>query len=129
MKKKMCSFPRSAWRWVALPVRGTLCLQALLLPFSPAPTTSSAWRPSRTATSICVAPTAACPLVSNQLPTSRGPPRPHLYFPHTEARHFKTPLLCDPFQSLPKGDTCIKCFLFNPFSLFLAVFTPLCPYS
>lgn len=93
---------RSVLPWDALPVRGTLFLPALWHPFSPVPTTSFASRPSRTAASICVAPTAACPLVSEKPPVNRAQrsaalsfPRPstrlhqiHLFIPLTNFSHY-----------------------------------------
>lgn len=81
------SFCRWALPWDVQPVRGTLCLPALLLPFLPVPTTSFAWQPSQRATSTCVAPTVACPLVSELLltwpcaHTSPTPPQSSPWFP------------------------------------------------
>ena len=68
----MNSCSRSVLPWDALPVRGTLFSPALWRPFSPVPTTSFASQPSRTAASICVAPTAACPLVSEAQRVNRA---------------------------------------------------------
>lgn len=61
---------RSVLPWDALPVRGTLFLPVPSRPFSPVPTTSFVLQPSQTAASICVAPTAACPLVSEMPPVN-----------------------------------------------------------
>lgn len=88
------SIHRSVLPWAVLPVRGTLCLPALLLPFSPAPMTSSAWQPSLKAASICVAPTAACPPVSRLPLMSRAHHFPvHTPYPPTPSQN---PLLLPP---------------------------------
>lgn len=67
--KTVFFYCRSVLPWDVLPVRGTLCLPALLLPSSPVPTTSCASLPSQKATSTSVAPTADCQPVSALLPS------------------------------------------------------------
>lgn len=115
-------FCRSVLPWGVLPVRGTLCLPALLLPFSLVPTTSSVWQPSQKATSICVAPTVVCPLVSKLLSVCHAhytsshrtyPPTPSQNSPLFPSRwrhaiHFTTRIFFDRIHSIPSGDKCIK---------------------
>lgn len=79
--KTILFFCRSVLPWDVLPVRGTLCSPALLLPSSPVPTTSCASLPSQKATSTSVAPTVGCLPVSEPLPsywelTTRPPTDP-----------------------------------------------------